>query len=272
MRRIWLKYGLGLTALGAVTTLVAAGGCKHTAGHQQEAGVELVSLEQTQKADVQVAVARTLEAKGQTREAVAMLGEAVKNDPRRADAWVRLAVNCDKEGMFVESADYYQKAIALDPRNADTHCNLGYSLYLQERLPEAEAALQRALKLNPEHARARNNLGLVLAGGGREAEALEAFVQAGGSKADAHTNLAYGLTLRGATKEADAHYQQAVALDSNAAAAKKGRTELAAVKPKFVEPLGTPSPVVQAQSQSRGTAPKPTPGMAKIVPLFDPPK
>lgn len=290
MQRTWLNRGLMLAALASLGGLAMTAGCKHTTQHQSATTAEPVSLEQSQKADVQMAVARTFEAKGQTREAVAMFAEVVKNDPRRSDAWVRLAVNSDKEGMFVESGDYYQKALELDPANADTHCNLGYSLYLQERLGDAESALRRALELRPDHVRAHNNLGLVLARGGKEDESLRAFQSAGCSPADAHSNVAYALTLRGAMKEANAHYDQAVALDPKAEAAKKGQSELAVVSGKVVEPadartaplpgpsnttatsgkviepLGIPSPTAQV----RGTTPTNRP--ATIVPLEMPNK
>jgi Flp pilus assembly protein TadD len=261
MSRIWLNRGLLLAALGTLGMFAVTFGCKHSTGLQSGAPAEPMSLELSQKADVQIAVGRTLEARGQTREAVAMFAEAVKNDPRRADAWVRLAVNCDKEGMFVESADYYQKALDLDPNNADTYCNLGYSLYLQERMGDAESATRRALELKPDHARAQNNLGLVLARSGREDESLRAFQLAGCSEADAHSNVAYGLTLRGAMKEAGAHYEQAVALDPKGEAAKKGQSELAVVASKQRPPAAEPSPVVQ----TGGSAPA-----AKIVPLIAP--
>jgi Flp pilus assembly protein TadD len=245
MQGNWFHHGAVLVALAVFVAV----GCRHgSKAPEGDAGHEpAVSLGNSQVADVQVALARTLEARGQSREAIPVYAEAVKNDPRRADGWVRLAVNSDKEGMFTESAEYYQKALALDPANPDTYCNLGYSLYLQQRLPEAEAALRRAIELKPDHQRAANNLGLVLARSGRDAESLEAFRRAGCPPADAHANLAYGLTLNGSLPAAREHYERALAIDTTSAPAKKGLNELAAVAPKFNEPA--PAVVTPAKAE-----------------------
>ncbi len=261
MRRTWMTRGAGFALLGVVCA-VAAVGCRHTSrtAATDSAPEPAVTLGDSQVADVQVALGRTMESRGQSRQAIPLYAEAVRKDPRRADGWVRLAVNSDKEGMFSESAEYYQKALALEPDNADTYCNLGYSLYLQQRLPEAEAALQRAVELRPDHKRARNNLGLVLARAGRGADAMTAFRQAGCTQADAHANLAYALTLQGQLPEARAQYEQALALDANSASARKGLGELAALAPMAAEPVRTTEPAaprVAEQGAPRGAAPPP---------------
>lgn len=250
MRGNRFSRGSGLVLLG----LVVAFGCRSSRPTPAEPVAEpSAALGQSQVADVQFALARTLEARGQGRDAIPIYAEAVKNDPRRADGWVRLAVSSDKEGLFAESAGYYQKALALEPTNADTYCNLGYSLYLQQRLLDAEAALRRAIELKPDHQRAQNNLGLVLARSGRGPEALDAFRRAGCTPADAHANLAYGLTMNGALPDARAQYEQALALDATSTAARKGLGELAAYAPKAAtkpvqDVAAKPAPTVLAAS------------------------
>src|SRR5262249_30838574 len=151
MRRTWQRLMIG----AAVTGLGVLAGCRHSSSTPPEPKVTLTSA---QVGDVQVALARTLENRGELRQAIQCYAEAVRNDPARADAWARMALLSDKEGMFAESAQYYQRALALRPNDADTYCNMGYGLYLQQRWPEAEGALRRAIELRPDHQRAQNNL------------------------------------------------------------------------------------------------------------------
>jgi Tfp pilus assembly protein PilF len=179
---------------------------------------------------VQVALARTIETRGEVRQAVAVYTEAVRLDPTRADAWSRLAILSDKEGDFAESEKYHARALELQPQNADFYCNRGYSLYLQERWAEAEVALKRAITLNPDHRRARNNLGLVQARTGQAPAALASFQAAGCARAEAHTNLAYGLTLCGDWSGARTQYELALRHAPNSEGARKGLVTVQAME------------------------------------------
>jgi Flp pilus assembly protein TadD len=183
-------------------------------------------LSAVQLADVQVAMGRALEKRGQLDKAVSAYYQAYQNDPKRADACLRLGVLHDQQGKFKESKEWYQKALAIQPGNSDTFCNMGYSLSLQQRWAEAEMNLRQAIVLSPEHARAHNNLGLVLAHVGRSDEALLEFRKAGCSEVDAQTNLAYVLTLEKAWSEARRHYEYALSLDASSTTAQKGIHEL----------------------------------------------
>jgi tetratricopeptide (TPR) repeat protein len=224
--------GGALLALG----LALAAGCQlapRRLAHSPSAGAEAAPhLSATQAADVQVALAHTLEKRGEAGPAMAAYADALKKDPDRVDALVRLAVLHDRQGEFRESEDLYRRALAARPDDPDLHCNRGYSLYLQQRWAEAEQSLRRAVSLKSDHRRAHNNLGLVLARSGQGAEALEEFHRAGCNKADAHTNLAYGLTLAGEWPEARRHYELALAADPAAQPARKGLRTLAALMKK----------------------------------------
>ncbi len=197
-------------------------------------------LKAQQIADVQIALAKTIDSRGDGQQAMAFYAEAVRKDPTRADAWSRLAVLADREGMFAESSEYYRRAIELQPNNPDLACNLGYSLYLQQRWGEAEGALRRAVALKPEHQRAQNNLGLVLARAGKTDDALECFQRAGCPKADAHVNLAYALTLNGDFAGARREYEVARSDDPSSEAAKKGLTRLNALAAKLNQTSNAP--------------------------------
>src|SRR4051794_22702191 len=113
----------GLAALG----MVLFAGCQH--GPQRPAGSfsspdtePNVKLTPAQVADVQVALARTLEARGEAGEAMQAYAEALKKDPGRADACVRLAILSARQGQFAESAEYYGRALKLQPENPDIYC------------------------------------------------------------------------------------------------------------------------------------------------------
>ena len=198
-------------------------------------------LSQAQVADVQVALARTIEARGEAGQAMQAYAEALKHDPKRADACVRLAILSAQQGQFAESAELYGRALKLQPENPDIYCNLGYSLYLQHRWGEAEQGLRQCLALKPDHQRAHNNLGLVLARAGRDAEALREFQQAGCSEANARVNLAYALTLNGAWPEARRNYEQALALQPSLEAARNGLDDLTTVAAKLDQGRGGPA-------------------------------
>jgi Flp pilus assembly protein TadD len=183
-------------------------------------------LTDAQVADVQIAEGRSLEKQGELAQAAAVYREAVKHDPGRADAYLRLGIVHDREGKFKESQEFYQKALKGAPGNAEIYCDVGYSLYLQQRWAEAEMNLRQALALAPDNRRAHNNLGLVLAHEGRYEDAMASFRRAGCTEADAHTNLAYALTLERCWPEARQHYERALAVDSSSTTARRGLKEL----------------------------------------------
>jgi Tfp pilus assembly protein PilF len=285
MERCSLLVCKGVLAAAAFLTSVA--GCQQVGcpsaipGLTAEVDKPSSKLKPKQAADVQIALARSLEMHGDTARALAMYEEAVQQDPSRADAWLRLAILHDKQGQFAESALVYQKALKAQPGSAEIYCNMGYSLYLQHRWPEAEMNLRQALALQPAHARAHNNLGLVLARTGQSEEALTEFHKAGCGEADAHVNLAFALTLERHWAEARQHYQEALQTDPSSAAAKKGLQELEQIIARVDPTAGaTPvmpsgSPVVQAHGTPSSTLPpsvwtstdtKPVPGAATPVP------
>jgi tetratricopeptide (TPR) repeat protein len=180
------------------------------------------NLSAVQKADVQFAMARSMEKGGDLAQASAMYQDVLKKDPRRADALDRLAVIHARQGQFEQAVAEHKKAIVLQPANADFHCNLGYCYYLQKRWAEAEMELQKAIELAANNQRAQNNLGLVLAHTERSQQAFDAFRRAGCTEADAHNNLAFVLTLTGSLAEAKEHYARARELGPSSPATDNG--------------------------------------------------
>jgi Flp pilus assembly protein TadD len=220
-RRTWEGLVLGLW-------IVAASGCLHE-GRRAGPGPlascsskDEVALRPTQVADIQFALGRTLEKRGDVEQARLAYLEAVKQDPNRGDAYARLAVLCDCQGQFEQSAEYYRKANLCQGDSCALSCNLGYSYYLQRRWADAESSLRHALVLEPSNQRAHNNLGLVLAHAGQTEEALHEFSRAGCTESEAHANLALALAGEGKWPEARLHYEQALATDPTSSVARKG--------------------------------------------------
>jgi Tfp pilus assembly protein PilF len=179
-----------------------------------------------QKADVQMAVARSLENQGNTAQAITTYLDVVKKDPARADAYLRLAVLHDLKGDSQSARKFYLTALKRDPNNAELHCDFGYSCYLERNWGEAESHLRRALGINPDCARAHTNLGLLLARTGREQDALVEFHKAGCDDAAAHNNLGFVLTLEERWPEAKRQFRLALAADPNSKMAKDGLAAL----------------------------------------------
>jgi Flp pilus assembly protein TadD len=180
----------------------------------------------SQAADVQIAFGRSLEKQGDWEHAAAAYREAVKRDPHRADAYWRLAVLQDRQGKGEDAGDLYRKALQAQPDNADLCCDLGYSLYLRGCWKEAETDLRQALQLAADHRRAHNNLALLLAHTGRGEEALAEFRKGGCQEAEAHSNLAFALTLERRWDEAREHYELALAAAPSSEAARRGLRDL----------------------------------------------
>lgn len=183
-------------------------------------------LTEKQKADVQMAIARSLENQGNTVQAIATYHEVVKKDPGRADAYHRLAVLHDLKGDSQSARKFYTIALKKAPNDAELHCDFGYSCYLERNWGEAESHLRRALAINPDCARAHTNLGLLLARTDHEREALVEFRKAGCDDAAAHNNVGFVLTLEERWAEAKRHFKLALAADPNSKMAKDGLAAL----------------------------------------------
>jgi Flp pilus assembly protein TadD len=230
------RFPSGFVTLGLGLALLA--GCQHSMQRPNSVsplgswGEEKTQLTPSQTADVKIAIARSLEKRGDTDQAMATYRAAVDQDPKRADACMRLAVLSDKRGKFAESEKWYQKALAAQPGSPDIFCNMGYSLYLQHRWDEAEMNFRQALAISPDHYRAHNNLGMVLARCGREDEALVEFRRGGCTPSDVEANLAFALTLERNWDKAHQHYEAALAAEPSSPSATKGLHQLEAVMAK----------------------------------------
>jgi Flp pilus assembly protein TadD len=230
-------------ASAALVGLILLAGCETTevAKHNSPYPAEenpAVKLSAKQVADMQVAMAQSMEKRGETEQAKQTYLTALMKDPTRADACVKLANLHARRGEFAEATGLYRRAMELEPSNADLYCSLGYSHYLQEQWVEADAALRQCLKLQPNHKRAHNNLGLVLARRRQDNEALAQFRLAGCGEADARLNLAYAQTLGQDFDAARSQYEKVLALDSSSEPARKGLDRVALLTKKLAGEAG----------------------------------
>lgn len=143
----------------------------------------------------------------------------------RAYAYRRAGQTLDALCNFKLSEVQYRKALELVPNDPATLNDLGYSYYVQNRLKESEDVLRKVVAMLPHDTRARTNLGMTLAATGRETEALEHLVEAGG-EANAQAILGYVAAARGQVELARGHYGQALELDPDLQRARSGLAQL----------------------------------------------
>ncbi len=256
LKQIWSLSGVA--ALG-----VALAGCQHAPRAtpdllQVSKNEPSVQLSSPQVADMQVAVARTLEQRGETEPAMQAYTESLKHDPRRVDAHTRMAILLTQQGKFTEAVESYRKAYELQPHNPDLFCDLGYTYYLQGNWSAAEKVLKGCLTMKPDHQRAHNNLGLVFARSGNNAEALQEFRQAGCTEADARINLAHALALNKNLPEAQRIYEEALALQPSSVPAKTGLANVTTVAAKLAkDQAASPNNIQQVSAVVPAAAAKP---------------
>jgi Tfp pilus assembly protein PilF len=148
---------------------------------------------------------------------------------RQSLAHRRIAGALDRLGRFAQAETHYRTALKLSPDDPKVWNDSGYSLYLQSRWTDAERNLKTAAKLAPDDVRIQTNLGLALAAAGKTDEALTALSKAGGP-AVGHANLGYLLAAMGKTDEARKHYETALNIQPNLAAARQALTTLASMR------------------------------------------
>jgi tetratricopeptide (TPR) repeat protein len=131
----------------------------------------------------------------QTRAAAAAPGQ-VAADLTDADAWIRQGLKLNADGQYQEALDAFLMAVTIDPNNAFAFFNLGTASALLGRYHEAAGYLSEAVRLSPDLLPAWSNLGAMYNLLHEPGPAVAAFRQ----------------VIRLAPKDAEAHYQCALAL------------------------------------------------------------
>jgi len=101
-------------------------------------------------------------AKGERKQAIRVLHEIIKANPRDADARLVLGSALMEDGERAESIAQLSEAVRLRPRSAEAHNALGEAFNNFGETKAARGAFEKAVGLDPKFAEASVNLGLVL--------------------------------------------------------------------------------------------------------------
>lgn len=131
-------------------------------------------------------------------EAIALLQQAVKQEPDNARSWKALGVAYAKSEDYRSSIEPFAKACALNEKLADACYYHGRGLYAVDRHADAIAPLEKALRVDPAKSRAEAALGQALEALGRYQEAEQRLKSAVARKDvfDQQARMAYSQFLR----------------------------------------------------------------------------
>lgn len=156
--------------------------------------------------------------KGQRPQAIRLLHQIIKDNPRDADARLLLGSILQEEGERTESIAQLREAVRLRPRSAEAQNALGEALKAFGEVKAARGPFEKAVSLNPGFAQAHVNLGLVLLEAGEfdgAATQLDRAIELLGHKPDAanaHYLRAQVYTEQNDVPKAAAQLQEAVAV------------------------------------------------------------
>lgn len=151
---------------------------------------------------------------GRHEEAINLLSQAAKLNPRDAQAWKVLGVVHAARGDYREAEAPFAQACRLNPRLPDGCYYHGRALYMLNRFEAALAPLERALRVDPIRGRAETAIAESLEALGRAAEAetrfLAAIARRDSAAERARTAYARFLIRAGRTEDALAPLREAL--------------------------------------------------------------
>jgi protein O-GlcNAc transferase len=109
-----------------------------------------------------VETAWQLVAQGKQDQAVKLLRDVIKADPRNADARLLLGSLLMEGGQRAESIAQLGEAVRLLPKSAEAHNALGEAYNTFGEMSKARPEFERAVGLDPRHAQAHVNLAAIL--------------------------------------------------------------------------------------------------------------
>lgn len=160
----------------------------------------------------------SLLAKGQRPQAIRLLYEIIKANPRDTDARLLLGSVLQEEGDRGESIAQLTEAVRLRPNSAEAQNALGEAFNAFGDPAAARGPFQKAVALDPSFSQAHINLGLVLLQAseyGPAAQHLDRAIELLGKKPDAaypHYLRAKVYTEENEIEKATDHLKEAVAL------------------------------------------------------------
>ncbi|MFI5336958.1 MAG: tetratricopeptide repeat protein, partial [Opitutales bacterium] len=149
-------------------------------------------------------------------EAITLLSQAHKLDPKSAVCAMRLGVSLLTAGRNAEAEPYLRRAVQLDSNFHEGWDNLAYCLKTQDKLIAAVECHHQVITLKPDYAAGWYNFGLTLSLLGRSGDALRAHEQALAADpnyAQARFGRAQALQQTNRNEEAIAEYDRYLALE-----------------------------------------------------------
>jgi len=135
--------------------------------------------------------------RGRPREAIRLIGLAVRSLPKFAPAWANLGNAQNAAGDAASAEASYRRAIELDPALAEGHVNLAMLLNDRGDFPAAEEACRAALRARPGLLEGHITLAGALRGQRRLTEAEQEYRKALGLRPDRVETLSDLATLLG---------------------------------------------------------------------------
>ena len=177
-------------------------------------GEKEVALPPKASAQVNVKLAENFEKSGHHAEAAVYYERAREADPKLPGVSKRLAILYDRLGQTDQAFAEFQSALKASPQDPEVLNGLGYFHYTRGQWEHAEKHLRQAIEADPQYRKAWVNLGMVCCQRQRYDEGLAAFCQAV-SKAEAHSNVGFILTVQGRYDEARLEYRRALEANPN---------------------------------------------------------
>ena len=151
---------------------------------------------------------------GRLAEAERLYRQVIEQRPDDADVWNLLGALAHQRGDHREALELIGRAIRLMPRVAVYHNNRARVLLVEGNLPEAESSYREAVRLDADYHDARHGLATCLRRQGRVEEALAEYRALLSRNADAAAYNEAGvlLAMSGRRDEAIENYRQALSL------------------------------------------------------------
>ena len=151
---IWVKEGSGISRAERFATPETM---RYTAAcFRALLAIACASFAMAQKPAVETAW--QLVAQGKQDQAVKLLRDVIKGDPRNADARLLLGSLLMEGGQRAESIAQLGEAVRLLPKSAEAHNALGEAYNTFGEISKARPEFERAVGLDPRHAQAHVNL------------------------------------------------------------------------------------------------------------------
>jgi Tfp pilus assembly protein PilF len=227
---LWPMALLTAMALGASGCVVSPGGTgslftTSAAPHPTGESEKVAELPPAASAQVNLKLAENFEKTGHLAEAVAYYERAREADPKLPGIAKRLAILYDRLGKTDQALAEFKTALKAAPNDPQVLNSLGYFHYNRGQWEDAEKYLRLAVEADPRYRRAWINLGMDLCQQQRYDEGLTAFTHAV-SKAEAHSNVAFILTVQGNFEKARLEYRTALELNPNLTIAREALAKL----------------------------------------------